>query len=173
MNGIANRIANLIEIVSGIILGGVTLIIFSAAMARYVFHAAIPDAFDLSRLLLAVGVMWGLAAATYKDSHIRVDVVWMLMPRRMQWIVDIFAELVLFAFLVLFAWMFFTTLTNVQASNEQTFDLRLQVWPAYALGWAGLVAAVLMGLLRLIRLFTSSASAHGLENKSKAPSYHD
>ncbi len=148
------RVAAVIELVSGLLLGVVTLIIFAAAFARYGLNVAIPDAFDAARLLLAVCLMWGLAAATYKNTHIRVDILWMALPPRWQRAVDILAEALVLLFLVLTAWMFFTTLSNVMASAEQTFDLRLPIWPAYAAGWLGLIGAALMGILRLLHLVT-------------------
>jgi hypothetical protein len=41
---------------------------------------------------------------------------------------------------------------SVYASSEQTFDLRLPVWPFYALAALGVLLASILLLLRLIRL---------------------
>jgi len=162
---------NGIEVMSGILLGVVTLLIFVAAFARYFLQMAIPDGFDLSRLLLAVSIMWGLAAATAKDSHIRVDVIWMMLPDGAKRIVNIFAEILTLLFLVLFAWMFITALYNVYSSNEQTFDLRMPIWPAYALGWLGLAGAVLMSISRILRMILRPDAADLAQNHIEMP--HD
>lgn len=43
-------------------------------------------------------------------------------------------------------------MTSVYASHEQTFDLRLPVWPLYAIAALGVVLAALLLALRLSRL---------------------
>jgi C4-dicarboxylate transporter, DctQ subunit len=173
MNRSIQKLTDAIERIAGTLLWIVTVLIFATALARYAFNSAIPDGFDGARLLLAVSLLWGLAATTYNDTHIRVDVVWMVMPPRLQLIVDIFAEVVIVIFLVLAAWMFATTLGNTYASNEQTYDLRLPIWPAYAAGWLGLLGSVLMGCLRLVYLLTVSPERRAEENAAKAEAFYE
>lgn len=51
------RIVYLVERIAAIMLGVVTLLTFASTMGRYLFASPIPDAFDLSRLGLAVAIV--------------------------------------------------------------------------------------------------------------------
>jgi TRAP-type C4-dicarboxylate transport system permease small subunit len=61
------------------------------------------------------------------------------------------------AFMALFAWMLKSKVMSVYASNEQTFDLRLPVWPFHALAALGIALATVLLLMRLIRLVRGAA----------------
>ena len=45
-------------------------------MLRAFFSMAIPDWFDLSRLMLGIAIFWGIATTSYRDEHIQVDFLW-------------------------------------------------------------------------------------------------
>ncbi len=144
------RLARAIESVAGLLLGAVTVLIFGTATLRYSLGVAVPDGFDIARLLLGVTILWGLASASFRDSHIKVDFVWALAGRRGRRAMALVSELVVLAFVGLFAWMLFSAVESAFASGQETFDLRLPVWPFYGLAWLGVAAAFLMVLSRLV-----------------------
>ncbi|HBZ42704.1 MAG TPA: TRAP transporter small permease, partial [Maritimibacter sp.] len=69
------RIIQIIERIAGIVLGLVTILIVASAIGRYGFARPIPDAFDVSRLVLGVAIAWGMASVGYHGSHIKVDLL--------------------------------------------------------------------------------------------------
>ncbi|WP_341704898.1 TRAP transporter small permease [Ferrovibrio sp.] len=147
-----DRFIDKVELVAGLLLGAIALLTFSAVMARWLFNYGIPDAFDVSRLLLGTAMFWGIASAGFRNRHIQVDGFWEISPPLGRRLIDLFATAITFGFFALLAWMLYGKVVSVLASSEQTFDLRLPVWPFYALAALGiLLAAVLLGL-RLFRL---------------------
>lgn len=148
-------LARVIESLAGALLGAVTVLIFVTALMRYAFAVAVPDGFDIARLLLGVTILWGLASASFRDSHIKVDFVWSALGRRTRFAMALFAESVVFGFIGVFAWMMLAAVQSAFDSDQVTFDLRLQVWPFYALAWLGVMGAALMVLARLILLLRS------------------
>ena len=50
--------------------------IFIAVLLRNFFSYAIPDSFDIGRMLLGILIFWGIAATSYRGGHITVDLVW-------------------------------------------------------------------------------------------------
>ena len=50
--------------------------IFISVLLRYLFSIQIPDAYDFGRLLLGILIFWGIAATSYRGTHITVDLVW-------------------------------------------------------------------------------------------------
>lgn len=147
-----NRFIDKVELIAGLLLGAIALLTFSAVMARWLFNYGIPDAFDVSRLLLGTAMFWGIASASFRNRHIQVDGLWEMAPAWGKRIIDIVATAVTLAFFVLFTWMLQAKVVSVYASSEQTFDLRLPVWPFYALAALGILLATILLLLRLVRL---------------------
>lgn len=153
------RIIEKVELIAGLLLGAVAVLTFCAVMARWLFNYGIPDAFDFSRLLLGTAMFWGIALAGFHNRHIQVDGFWEIAPGWGKRIIDILATAVTLVFFALFAWMLHSKVLSVYASNEQTFDLRLPVWPFHAVAALGIVLAALLLALRLVRLIAGLRGA--------------
>ena len=97
-------------------------------------------------------IFWGIAATSYRGTHITVDLVWAnAAPKYQRWI-DVFATLVLLFVVAVQTWTLFDKVRGTYNDNVQTFDLRIPVWPFFALAWIGDVAAVLLIAVRTYRL---------------------
>lgn len=158
------RISHGIEIVAGVIMGLVTLLVVASAVSRYLFAYPLPDAFDMSRLLLGAAIMWGFASVGYRGSHIKVDILAEHLsagPRR--WI-DTFAWSLLMLFTVLLAWKMFGRVSSAAMSNESTMDLRLPAWPMMGLIWLGVAVSLPAILARLILIVTGRGSLDHYES---------
>ena len=64
-------------------------------MLRYSSASSIPDSYDFGQLLLGILIFWGIAATSYRGTHITVDLVWANVGPRWQRAIDVFATLVL------------------------------------------------------------------------------
>lgn len=146
-----------LEGTAGAFLALVTALTFVAVICRYVFNWPIPDSFDLENLSLGIVVFWGIAAAGYRNEHIKMDVLWTMASARWRRVIDLFAHSVTLLALIALAWAGFTKLLQTVRSGEQTFDLRLPLWPFYALAWLGLLTAVFLLALRLREIFVGKA----------------
>ena len=146
-----DRFIDSIEWIAALFIGIVAADVFITVMLRY-FGVAIPDAYDFGMLLLGVLIFWGIAATSYRGTHITVDLIWANVgPRYQRWI-DIFATLVLLFVVVVQTYTLFDKVMSTRDSNVSTFDLRLPVWPFFLLAWIGDVAAVLLIVVRTYRL---------------------
>lgn len=169
IRGFIEKAAYAIDQVAGSLLGVITLLVFVSAILRYLITWPIPDGFDIARLVLGCAVLWGLASAGFHEAHIKVDIVWSALPEKGKRLMDLFATLVTLAFTVVFAYMLLTKVQGTFSSNEQTFDLRLPVWPFHGLAWAGVVVASATTLARLYLLFVgrepdeTQSKLHGQE----------
>ena len=143
------RVILVIERIAGALLGLVTLMVFASALGRYLFGVPIPDAFDLSRLTLAVAVVWGFASLGFRGSHIKVDLLAQLLgPRVRRWM-DLAAWSILWIFTALLVWKIGGRVLRQFPGGETTMDLRLPHWPFLLAILAGLVAALVTTALRL------------------------
>src|SRR6516164_6576919 len=88
--GPMNWFIDLIELVAAFFIGIVALDIFISVMLRYFFSVQIPDAYDFGRLLLGILIFWGIAATSYRGTHITVDLLYANVGPRMQRFIDVF-----------------------------------------------------------------------------------
>jgi TRAP-type C4-dicarboxylate transport system permease small subunit len=151
-NSPVERFIALIELTAAGFLAVVTALTFVSVILRYFFAWAIPDSYDLTRLLLGILIFWGIAVASYRGDHITVDLLWSAMPRRAKRATNAFASLVTLVGLAAFTWMFALKVLGTRADHVETFDLRQPVWIYYFIAWIGLAAAVALLILRTLRL---------------------
>src|SRR5436305_18027 len=74
--GPMDRFIDSIELIAAFFVGIVAADIFISVLLRYFFSVQIPDAYDFGRLLLGILIFWGIAATSYRGTHITVDLVW-------------------------------------------------------------------------------------------------
>jgi TRAP-type mannitol/chloroaromatic compound transport system permease small subunit len=91
LNGIVRRIAETTAWLNVALIG----VILLQVVLRYGFNKGLVPLEELMWHLYAVAFMFGMAYAVTNDSHIRVDVVHMVLPRRTQHIFEILGILFL------------------------------------------------------------------------------
>jgi TRAP-type C4-dicarboxylate transport system permease small subunit len=147
-----DRFIDSIEWLAALFIGIVAADVFISVMLRYFFGFTIPDAYDFGQLLLGILIFWGIAATSYRGTHITVDLIWANVGPAWQRVIDVFATLVLFFIVSVQTYTLYDKVVSTYASNLLTFDLRLPVWPFYLVAWLGDVAAVLLIAVRTYRL---------------------
>jgi TRAP-type C4-dicarboxylate transport system permease small subunit len=155
-HGLVDRFMLAIEMTAAGFLAVVTAITFTSVILRYLFSWQIPDSYDFSSLLLGVLIFWGIAGASYRGEHITVDLLWGVLPAPFRRIMDVFADMVTLACLVVFTWMTASKVLSTYRDNIQTFDLRLPVWIFHFAAWIGLAAAIALLAVRSARLVFGS-----------------
>jgi TRAP-type transport system small permease protein len=147
-----DRFIDSIEWIAALFVGIVAADVFISVLLRYFFNIQIPDAYDFGQLLLGILIFWGIAATSYRGTHITVDLLWANVGPRWQRVIDIFATLVLLFVVVVQTYTLYDKVESTRDANLLTFDLRLPVWPFFAVAWVGDVAAVLLIAVRTYRL---------------------
>lgn len=147
-----DRFIDTIEWIAAGFVGIVAANIFIAVLLRNVFSYAIPDSFDFGRLLLGILIFWGIAATSYRGTHITVDLVWANASPRHQRMIDVFATLVLLFVVSVQTYTLFDKVRGTYYDHVLTFDLHLPTWPFFAVAWIGDVSAVLLIAVRTYRL---------------------
>jgi TRAP-type C4-dicarboxylate transport system permease small subunit len=90
-----DRFIDTIEWIAAGFVGLVAANIFISVLLRNLFNYSIPDSFDIGRLMLGILIFWGIAATSYRGTHITVDLVWANVGPKYQRLIDVFATLVL------------------------------------------------------------------------------
>ena len=147
-----DRFIDSIEFLAALFVGIVAADVFVSVLLRYFFTVSIPDSYDFGRLLLGVLIFWGIAATSYRGTHITVDLLYANVGPKYRRAIDVFATLVLLFVVAVQTFTLYDKVWTTRADNVLTFDLRLPTWPFFALAWIGDVSAVILIALRTYRL---------------------
>jgi TRAP-type C4-dicarboxylate transport system permease small subunit len=155
-----DRFIDTIEWIAAAFVGIVAVNIFVAVLLRNLFSYSIPDSFDIGRMLLGILIFWGIAATSYRGTHITVDLIWgNVGPKYQRWI-DVFATLVLLFVVTVQTWTLFDKVRGTYRDHVTTFDLHMPTWPFFAVAWIGDVSAVLLIAIRTYRLIFDPEDIH-------------
>jgi TRAP-type C4-dicarboxylate transport system permease small subunit len=149
---VMDRFIDGIELIAAFFAGVVAVDIFVSVLLRKFFSVQIPDSYDFGRFLLGILIFWGIAATSYRGTHITVDLLYANVGDRTQRFIDVFATLVLLFVVTVQTYTLFDKVSSTYAEHVSTFDLRLPVWPFFLVAWLGDVSAVLLIAVRTYRL---------------------
>src|SRR5271167_415496 len=161
-----DRFIDTIEWLAAAFVGVVAVDIFISVLLRYFFAVSIPDSYDFGKLLLGILIFWGIAATSYRGTHITVDLVWAnVAPKYQRWI-DVFATSVLLVVVTVQTITLFDKVRATWRENILTYDLQLPTWPFFAVAWAGDASAVLLIAIRTYRLIFHPEEIHDAKIKT-------
>jgi TRAP-type C4-dicarboxylate transport system permease small subunit len=146
-----DRFIDNIELVAAVFIGIVAADVFVTVLLR-AFGMSIPDSYNFGQFLLGILIFWGIAATSYRGTHITVDLVWANVGPKWQRAIDVFATLVLLFVVTVQTYTLFDKTLSTYYSNLETLELRLPVWPFFAVAWLGDVSAVMLIAVRTYRL---------------------
>ena len=86
-----DRFIDGIELLAAAFVGIVAADIFISVLLRKFFSVSIPDSYDFGRMLLGILIFWGIAATSYRGTHITVELVWTAASPRYKRFIDVFA----------------------------------------------------------------------------------
>ena len=150
--GPMNWFIDFIELMAAGFIGIVAADIFISVMLRYFFSVQIPDAYDFGRLLLGILIFWGIAATSYRGTHITVDLLYANVGRARSASSTSSPRSSYCSSSPCRPTLSTTRSATTRADHVLTFDLRLPVWPFYLVAWLGDVSAVLLIAIRTYRL---------------------
>ena len=147
-----DRFIQTIEWLAAIFVAIVTIDTFVSVMLRYFLAWQIPDSFDVGRMLLGILIFWGIAATSFRGTHITVDLVWSIVGPRWKRYIDVFATLVLLFVIAVHTLTLVDKVRTTYSDHVETFDLHMRIWPFFLVAWLGDVSAVLVIAVRTYRL---------------------
>ena len=134
---------------------------FYEVISRYIFDAPTIWAHQASYLMFGMQYLLAGGFALLHGDHVRVDVVYIKLPRRAQIGMDIFTSTFFFIFAVALAgtcWRFFIDSVDMSEVTDETWQV--QFFPVKGMMVVGAVLLTLAGVSKLIKdiqLFVRSA----------------
>lgn len=143
-----NKAIDFIEKAAGYFIGFVAIITFTEAILRYGFSTHIPDSFVLGQMMQGIAICWGIAAATFADRHITVDILYEFGGATLRRVFDIVGYTVNLAFMTVFGYAITFKVFDIMQAGEISNDLAIPLWTGYSLASLGIVAAVFTAAVR-------------------------
>ena len=153
------NVIRVVEYLSAGLLFVVMVIITSSAISRYFFNAPLLDGDDLARLLLLPAIFFGLAGACHHDEHVRVDMLWERLRAKGRRCVDLFAIGVTAIVIGTMGVAAVGRVMDIHGSGVGTYELRMPMWPYFALACVAILLTALILLSRWITALRWHAAA--------------
>lgn len=125
---------------------------FFEVVMRYLFNMPTIWVHEASFLLLGMQYLLAGAFALLHGAHVRVDVLYNLLPLRGRVGMDIFTSMFFFIFalaLLITSWTFFMNSYSMHETTVETWGI--QYWPVKGMMVLGSVLLLLAGLSKLIK----------------------
>ena len=152
LQGIATQISRVGAIVGGAMLLLAAMVVCVDIFLRYTFSMTLGGADELSGYALAISSAWGFSAALLSRSHIRIDTVYVRVPRRARAALDVLSLAVFGFFIGLVTWHGWGVLRQSWVSDSHSLSaIQMPLVIPQALWFAGLVFFVAVAALLLAR----------------------
>ncbi|BES69487.1 hypothetical protein RE428_05050 [Marinobacter nanhaiticus D15-8W] len=125
---------------------------FFEVVMRYIFNMPTIWVHEASFLLLGMQYLLAGAFALLHGAHVRVDVLYNLLPERGQVGMDIFTSMFFFIFalaLAITSWTFFQNSYSMHETTVETWGI--QYYPVKAMMLLGAILILLAGVSKLIK----------------------
>ena len=126
---------------------------------RKLFSLSIGGADELSGYALAIASAWAFAYALLERAHVRIDSLYVTLPRWVRATLDVFGLAVFVAVMALVAWRAFGVFSeSVKLDAHSMSPIATPLIYPQALWVAGLIVFVLIGCLLLARVVVAFAT---------------
>jgi C4-dicarboxylate transporter, DctQ subunit len=119
-------------------------LMFYEVIMRYVFDNPTSWINETASIIVVWGILFGLSVALRDNHHISVDIFYAMLPKKMQKVVDIFANLVGIGFCIFLIFTGIELVAHTFESGQVTMDTRTPYWIYYLI-------MPISGLLFMIR----------------------
>lgn len=152
MKRLRSIIEGLEDWVSGLLIVGGLFVLFYGVVLRYVLDLPTTWQDEIARYLIIWGTLIGASVALRDNSHIRVEMLYQMFPKKSQHWINIFANIVSMAFFI-FLIVYGIELVQQKFATGQTSTGGVPLWFIYIiLPLSGLMLTVRI-TERLVRLF--------------------
>ena len=151
----ANGLASLwLARIAAVALAIIAVVTFTDVIGRYFFHAPFAFTVELTQMLMAIVVFFGVGLVTHEDAHISADVVTLRLPPRWRAGVAVATNLLALVFVAIMAWRLWRHAEFLYGKGDTTMVWTVPLWPvafAVAVGSILYLTGVFLHLIDAMR----------------------
>lgn len=139
---------------AAVALAVIAVVTFLDVIGRYFFHAPFAFTVELTQMLMAIVVFFGVGIVTHEDAHISADVVTLRLPPRWRAAVAMLMNLLSLVFLAVLVWRLWRHAEFLYGKGDTTMVGGVPLWPvafAVALGSVFYLTGVFLHLIDAMR----------------------
>lgn len=145
-----DRMAQIGAWVSGAILLLASIMIAIEVILRKLFAISMGGADELSSYALAISCSWGFSFALFRKAHIRIDVLYVRLPRKCRHLMDLLALVLFGLYMIMLSYFAFTVVqTSLAKHSVANTPLATPLWIPQGLWFLGLIGFTVTILLIL------------------------
>ena len=136
--------------IAAVLLAVIAVVTFGDVVGRYFFHAPFAFTVELTQILMALIVYFGVGLVTHEDSHISADVVTIRLGPRLRALFALATNLLALVFLAVMVWRLWVQANFLFAKGDTTMVWTVPLWPmafAVAFGSVFLLTGVALQLV--------------------------
>ena len=108
---------------------GMMVLTAADVIGRYIFNAPILGVFEVTEFMVLILIFSFLAYAQYHKTHISVELLVNLFPKRIQVYIDLFNHALCLLLMVLITWMGFDRAIEMMQTGEASPNLGIPDYP--------------------------------------------
>lgn len=151
----------------GVLLAFCALVVTYDVIARYIFKAPTTWAFEISILMMLVGVFFTVSNGLKEGGHVHVEVIVNLIPVQAQRIFEIISEIFVLCYAMFFSYYAFIMFQRSLRVSETSDFLGLPLWPIKG----AFMAAFIVLALQAMRMLITKCSQFSTEKRSAASNF--
>src|SRR5438094_8769732 len=107
----------------------IALVTFGDVIGRYFFHAPFAFTVELTQMLMAIVVFFGVGLVTHEDAHISADVVTLRLSPRLRASFALVTNVLALGFLALMSWRLWLYAAFLLEKGDTTQVWSVPLWP--------------------------------------------
>jgi TRAP-type C4-dicarboxylate transport system permease small subunit len=138
---ISEKVSNYAAWVSGGVLFATSILIAVEVTLRKVFSVSMGGADEISSYALAMACTWSFGFALFRKAHIRIDVLYVRLPKTVRYALDILSLVFFALYMVILTYYAYIVLyTSIIKDSTANTPLHTPLWIPQSLWLVGLIA---------------------------------
>ena len=152
-NRLSGLVSRILLIIGASFLSAMMFLVMADVLLRYVFSKPISGAYEIVQYMMAIVIPFGIVYCAHEKGHVSVDVLFDLLPERIQGILNCVIYLIVLVLFLLIAWQ---NILFVSENYESGYASPIIYVPAYpfvgtiALGFTALCLVLLGDFLNAL-----------------------
>lgn len=156
LNRILRPVSGALYSVGLVCLVAMMFLTMSDVILRYVFTTPITGAYDLTELMMAIAIVFGVAHCGFLREHVKVDLVLERFPKRVQAIIDSVTSFIGLGLFVMISWQIFAYAKTLIDSGLATNILKVPVFPFVGIVGFGCALYTLVLLVNFLEFLSEA-----------------
>lgn len=153
LNRIRGLVARVLLIIGAIILSAMMFLTMTDVVLRYAFRSPVSGAYEIMQFMMAIVIPFGIVFCAHEKSHVSVEVVFDLLPLKIQRFLHCIVSLVVLVLFLLVAWQSILFVNETYETGYTSAVLYIPAFPfvgTIALGFVALSLVLLADFINAL-----------------------